>query len=83
MVFDEGWAREAYRTRPRGGVESLLLGEDGFARCFYGPLSVAGARPLAPMEVLLYIILLAPPSVGAFSLAKSGLRDRREHRKAQ
>ena len=82
-VFDEGWSREAYRTRPQGGVESLLLGEDGFARCFYAPLSIAGARPLAPMEVLLYIILLAPPSVGAFSLARSGLRDRREHSKAQ
>ena len=82
-VFDEGWAREAYRTRPREGVESLLLGEEGFARCFYAPLAIAGGRPLAPMEVLLYIILLAPPSVGAFSLARSGLRDRREHSKAQ
>jgi hypothetical protein len=82
-VFDEGWAREAYRTRPREGAEALLLGEDGFARCFYAPLSIAGGRPLAPMEVLLYIILLAPPSVGAFSLARSGLRDRREHSKAQ
>ena len=82
-TFDEGWAREAYRTRPREGIESLLLGEEGFARCYYAPLSGAGGRPLAPMEVLLYIILLAPPSVGAFSLAKSGLRDRREHSKAQ
>jgi len=82
-VFDEGWAREAYRTRPHDGIESLLLGGNGFARCFYAPFSIAGGRPLAPMEVLLYIILLAPPSVGAFSLARSGLRDRREHSKAQ
>lgn len=82
-VFDDAWAREAYRTRPRGGVESLLLGEGSFVRCFYSPLAPGNRRPLAPMEVLLYIILLAPPSVGALSLMRSGFRDRRERSKTQ
>ena len=83
MIFDESWAREAYRSRSQGGIESLLLSGPGFTRCFMATLEAGKARPLAPMEVILYIILLAPPSVGAFSLVMGGFRKHREQRKAQ
>jgi hypothetical protein len=82
-VFDAAWAKEAWARRPSGGVESLFLAEPAFVECRMAPYNGENRRPLAPITALLYIILLAPPLVGAARLGKNVFRIGREHRKAQ
>lgn len=81
LVPDQAWAREAYRSLPRDSVEGLLMGMPGFSRVSPRPLSSASGAspgPLAPIEVILYIILMAPPMLGALFQRMGGFRGRRE-----
>lgn len=81
LVPDQSWAREAYRTLSGNSVEALLLGLPHFSRVSPRPLlpsSAATSGPLAPIEVILYIILMAPPMLGALFQRMGGFRSRRE-----
>lgn len=80
---DAAWAREAYRDIPKNSVEDLLSSSARFTRVRVLPLSLrasGGPGPLAPIEVILYIILIAPPMLGALSPRMGGFRSRREHK---
>ncbi len=60
LSFDSSWARGAYRRAPENGIERLLMSQGSFVRAAVLPLSTFKAQPLAPREVILYIILVAP-----------------------
>ena len=81
--FDPAWAREAWANRPAGGIETLLISGPTFLKGKFLPLSMYREGPLAPIQSLLYIILMAPPTAGALLLYMRGFRSRRERREAQ
>ena len=61
LSFGDAWARTAYRSIPPASVEGLLSAQ---VRAVQAQLRAAPSergRPLAPIEVILYIILLIPP----------------------
>ncbi len=81
LVPDQAWAREAYRSLSGASVEGLLLGLGRFSRVSPRPIlpgSVDFPGPLAPIEVILYIILMAPPMLGALFERMGGFHRRRE-----
>ena len=61
LVFDDGWARSTYRALPSSSLESMLAGQGRPVRAELRALPPSQGRPLAPMEIILYIILLIPP----------------------
>lgn len=60
LDFDSSWAHGVYRRLPERGVERLLAAQGRFVRVALLPLGSFKAQPLAPREVILYIILVAP-----------------------
>lgn len=77
LVPDKAWARDAYRGIARESVEGLMLSKPGFSRMSLEPFrpSPAGSKgPLAPIEALLYIILMAPPMLGALFQRMGGFK---------
>jgi hypothetical protein len=61
MEFTEAWARETLSSVQPSSVEGMLLSQGAAT---VGRLSRGGGgegRPLAPIECLLYILLLVPP----------------------
>jgi hypothetical protein len=73
-IFTDEWARAAYEDIPELSIEGMLL-RQGFASV--GALGSGGSakgRPLAPIESLLYIILLVPP-LGRILLGAPRARD--------
>jgi hypothetical protein len=73
--YDEAWAAAAYRSMSATGIERLWLGA---GRPIGGRMQAFAASsdgPLAPIEALLYIILMIPPCIGVL-LLHGGLRHR-------
>ncbi len=77
-VFDKAWSTNAWRSLPPGGIEGLLLSSRAFSRARLLSFDAAYNRPLAPLQALLYIILLAPPLLGVFLQLHRGIHRRRE-----
>ena len=61
LRFDDEWAREAYKRIDPASVEGMLAGRAG------------SRRPLAPIEVLRYIVLLVP-TLGGIAAGVSASR---------
>ncbi|HUW41260.1 MAG TPA: hypothetical protein VMV90_09625 [Rectinemataceae bacterium] len=61
LRFDDAWARQAYRSIPSDSLESMLIAQGHAVAARPLPLPDAPRRPLAPIEVILYIILLILP----------------------
>jgi hypothetical protein len=80
--FGPAWAAASYRAMHRGGIESLLSSGRSFLRAELAPYEPKKSEPLAPIEPLLYIILLAPSLAGIISLLIDGTKTRRGHGKA-
>lgn len=80
--FGDTWANQAYRSIEKISLEALMIGQGGYIRCSILPLGSRADGPLAPMESLLYIILLVPLALGLLFLGTSGSRQRRERKSA-
>ncbi|MGO8692356.1 MAG: hypothetical protein ACLQMF_01675 [Rectinemataceae bacterium] len=61
MIFDDAWAGHAYRSTPGRSIESMLLEQGRAVAAEPRSLPDAAARPLAPIDVILYIILFILP----------------------
>jgi hypothetical protein len=59
--FDDDWAKKAYAALPALSIESMLVAQGEATLGESRPGLAGGARPLAPIECLLYIFLLIPP----------------------
>jgi hypothetical protein len=63
IVFDDAWARNAYRKIPGDSIEGMLAAQGMAVRAVRSGSS-GNERPLAPIQVLRYILLLIPPLCG-------------------
>jgi len=61
VEFNDDWARNAYRSIPSLSIEGMLLFQGGATVGKVQSGSGGRGRPLAPIAVLLYILLLVPP----------------------
>lgn len=59
VEFSDDWARAVYRAVPALSIEGMLLAQ-GTATVGREAPSFGGDRPLAPIDLLLYIFLLVP-----------------------
>jgi hypothetical protein len=67
LVFDDEWARSAYRALPARSIEGIIASQGRTVAGVSGggtAPSPRTARPLAPIRALLYILLLIPPLAG-------------------
>jgi hypothetical protein len=71
--FDDLWAKKAYADLPYLSIESMLVAQGGATLGETRP-GITGARPLAPIECLLYIFLLIPP-IGRLFVGVPSSRD--------
>lgn len=69
--FDDDWAKKVYADLPDGSIERMLVAQGGATLGETSHEIGAGARPLAPIEYLLYIFLLIPPIGRLFAGAPS------------
>jgi hypothetical protein len=74
VAFDDDWARSAYRSVPALSIEGMLLSQGKAVAGKFRPGVGRSLRPLAPIGVLLYILLLVP----LFGRILAGLPLRRE-----
>ncbi len=61
LRFDEAWRASVLRSVPANSIERMLLSQGGEVRGVLLPWSPSRPAPLAPIEGLLYILLLVPP----------------------
>jgi len=63
LVFDDAWARDAYRKISADSIEGMLAAQGRAVRAAIG-IAAGIERPLAPIRLLRYILLLVPPLCG-------------------
>jgi hypothetical protein len=61
MSFDDAWAARAYRSIPSGSIESMLIRQGKAVVVKPRSLPNGEGRPLAPIDAILYIILIIIP----------------------
>jgi hypothetical protein len=74
VAFSNAWAREALAAVNPLSVEGMLLRQGTATVARLGSLGGGDSRPLAPIECLLYILLLVPP-IGRILLGAPFARD--------
>lgn len=74
LHFDDDWAKKAYADLPDLSIEGMLAAQGGATVGKLRSGLSGGARPLAPIECLLYIFLLIPP-IGRLFVGASASRD--------
>jgi hypothetical protein len=60
IAFDETWAATAYASIPPKSIEGMLRSQGAAMIGARGGVAAGKSRPLAPIEGLLYILLLIP-----------------------